>query len=195
MAKKYAVIVEGEKIEAVEVDGTRYKRVEEIRDPTDRERMELLLFAWPDADQPARPDPLRRVMIPLFTGLAALMLLIFVISTVSVGRAAAREVSAPGRVVELTTRRSSDGQIFSYPLVEFRLPDGTLTTVQVGEGNWPPAYDRGEEITVRYDREQPRSARIQSTGSDIGQWTLPIIMGVLTLAFTAGAFFVRWMFK
>lgn len=86
-------------------------------------------------------------------------------------------------------------QLFYYPMVAFNLPDGRRRTVQIAEGSWPPAYEVGQAVTVAYNPDQPRNARIQSLGGTIGLWTVSIITGVLGVAFALATLLARWILK
>jgi hypothetical protein len=137
--------------------------------------------------------------------IALITLTIAVIAGISAGRRAAREQSAPGRVVDLTLRTSPGGrnsqgtyeapQDYYYPVVEFTLANGELKTVQLSEGSWPPAYEKGEEVTILYDPSKPIDARIQSLSSNILMWLLPGITGVVGVAFLSAAVFVGWFLR
>jgi hypothetical protein len=133
----------------------------------------------------------RIIIIAVFSSVAVLMLAIAAISAVSTVRALAREQTAAGRVADLTVRRDRSGNELYYPVVEFQLPDGSTKTVQMPEGSWPAAYEAGESVTVAYDPDRPRDARIQSATSAIGMWIVPIITGALGVAFTAATFLAR----
>jgi hypothetical protein len=105
------------------------------------------------------------------------------------------EQMAAGRVVDLILRSDARGNAFYYPVVEFDLPDEGRQTVQMTVGNWPAAYEIGQEVTVAYNPQQLSSARIKSASSTLGAWTVSIIAGVLGLAFLAATLFARWVMK
>jgi Protein of unknown function (DUF3592) len=153
-------------------------------------------------------------LVPLiFSGVSALLLTIAAISGVITHQTLARERSAPGRVIDMVARdsisqveRRSQGssflsdrttketiaQEYYYPVVAFDLPDGQHKTVQLGSGSWPPAYEKGEAVTVLYDVEKPIQARIKSTGGQVMMWFLPMLtggMGILFLAIAAAIYF------
>ena len=198
MGKTYKVHEGGGRVVGVEVDGVWYATPDDIPDPVDRERVRLLI-GEPSAavEAPTRsPLPLERVVAGVFAAVAALMLAIAVVTGVSTGRAIARERVAPGRVADMvartvevpresTSRRETVLQEFFYPVVEFELPDGTRKTVQTSEGSWPPAYEKGEPVTVRYDPDKPTRARIASSTGNLLMWVWTLITGILSLAFAA----------
>jgi hypothetical protein len=223
MAKKYSVNVENDEVVSVEVEGVTYQHPDRIPDPEDRDKILQLISKSTDDEFDPEFDKafenfdkefreLERqsakfptVIVAVFLIVALITLAIAVISAVSTSRAVAREQGAPGKVVDLTLRTSqgsydSQGtyqapQDYYYPVVEFSLPDGTRKTVQLSEGSWPPAYEKGEEVTIRYDPEKPINARIQSTSSTILMWLVPGITGFLGVAFLIAAVFVGWFFK
>jgi Protein of unknown function (DUF3592) len=154
-------------------------------------------------------DGPEKIIIPLFGGIALLLLSIAGISSFLGYRQLASELSAPGRVVELVLRQqvstvdraesTADGrsvlgpsdrkitvaQGYYYPVVEFKLPDGQLKTVQLEQGSWPAPYEKGDPVTVRYESGRPLKAHIQSTGNTVGHFILPMILAPLGLIFLA----------
>jgi hypothetical protein len=193
MPKRYAIIWEDEVL-SVEVDGVRYEDAGQIPDPEDRARM-LRLVASLSEMPPAEPFVVSRFIVPLFLAVALLMLSICAFTAVNTSRALAREATVPGYVVDVVARADSDGREFFYPVVEFVLPDETRYTVQTSEGSWPPAYEKGQSVTVLYQRDQPLNARIKSTSSTVGVWTWSIVTGFLGVAFAIATFFARWVLK
>ncbi len=210
MPKKYSLNVEGGEVVSVEVDGVRYERPDQIPDPEDRAKIELLMSRPPsesfdDAFDKQFEADLRelekesasfpKVIVAIFLGISILMLAIAAVSAFNTARTLSRQRSAPGRVLELVVRRDQTGREFFYPVVEFGLPDGSRQTVQMSEGSWPAPYDPGEAVTVLYDAAQPRNAHIRSSGGTLLPWILTLITGVLGLAFLGASLFVRWFTK
>lgn len=198
MTKKYSINVKDDQVVAVEVDGIKYKSYDLIPDPDDRARMMLIAESFSDMDfsvQDGKPSQLQKIIIPIFLAVTVLMLVITAISAVYTVRAIAKEESARGIVVDLKARKDESGQEFYYPVVEFLLPDQSRQTLEVSEGSWPPAYKNGDWVTVAYDPQQPLNARIKSTSSTLGMWTLPIITGVLGGAFFIATVFAYWLLK
>ena len=196
MGKKYSINWENDEVVSVEVDGVQYESPNQIPDPEDRARVLLLMSGEPDMDfslAAGEPSALTKYIFLVFLAVAVLMLTISAITAVNTGRNLSREESAPGVVVDLVTRNDSAGQEFSYPVVEFTLPDGSRKTVQLSEGNWPPAYEKGEPVTVLYDPQWPLTARIKSSSGTVSRWTWSIITGVLGVAFVFATLFARWM--
>ncbi len=136
-----------------------------------------------------------RIILSVFLAVAVLMLAISAVSAINTGLALSREKSAPGHVIDLVARRDETGKEFYYPVVEFYLPDGSFTLVQISEGSWPPAYEKGQSVTILYDPDQPLHAWIQSASSSALMWILSIITGVLGVAFLIATLFAFWMLK
>jgi hypothetical protein len=204
MEKKYSVKYENGKLVSVEVDGVSYANPDDIPDDEDRLRMQMLMEEDVDdlekefqemAEPVGKPFPFNQIIFGVFLGVSVLMLVIAAIAGVGAARRLSREVSAPGTIVEMVSRKSSDGQEYFYPLVEITEADGSRRTVTVGEGSWPPAHEAGEAVTVLYDPQHPLDARLKSFGSNLGMYTVTIITGILGVAFVLATFFVRWIFK
>ena len=200
MAKKYSIIVENDKVVAVEIDGIRYKSVDDIPDEDDRGKMFFLVESWPGEEwegpaEPVKPFLLPKLIVPLFLFVALLMLGIAGFSGINTRRALAGEVTAAGRVVELTVSRDSSGKPFYYPVVEFNLPDGTTQQAQLTSGSSPASYRVGQAVTVAYHPQEPWNARIPSLGDTLGRYTVTLITGLLGLAFAAGTVFAWWVMK
>jgi hypothetical protein len=84
----------------------------------------------------------------------------------------AEEVRAPGTVVQMEGGR---------PVVEFTAPDGTTRRV-VGEiSSNPPAYERGEAVTVLHHAGDPDDARIEGW---LESWFAATLFGGLGTVFT-----------
>jgi hypothetical protein len=149
------------------------------------------------------------IFLWIFGPIAVVTGLVAIGSGVLAYRTIANEQSAPGKVVEMTRRTSvqrtneddsSDRQEeytqeYFYPVVEFALPNGQQKTAQLNEGNWPPAHEVGEAVTIRYNPTKPMEARIDSVSSTMMFWILPMITGGLSVAFTIAVFGVRYVFK
>lgn len=123
----------------------------------------------------------------VFLAVAGVMLLITLIAGLRIGRGLAGEQTARGNVMDYNVRVDADGNEFYYPIVEFYLPDHRLQRVQLNEGSWPPTYMQGEAVTVAYNPQRPIEARIVSFSSLVLRWTVPLITGVLGLAFLGAA--------
>jgi hypothetical protein len=203
MKKKFSLNMDDGRVVSVEVNGKVYNDVADIPDDADRDLLDSLVFFASDAEksdqekaaagQPSRLFP--RAILGVFLGVALLMLGITVFSAVRISGSVARELAAAGRVVDVIGQAGSGDTTYYYPIVEFTTADETRQTVQVGPGSSPPAYRVGDAVTVRYDPARPESARIATLGSNLDQFILPIITGVLAVAFLIATAFAWWILK
>jgi len=202
MAKKtYSINWEDDEPVSFEVDGVQYESLEDVPDETDRIKLEAMMNAADTAEFDAEFEKIdqeiqqnqgvaiEKIILPIFTGIAILMILIAGISSVSNIRKINREESAPGRVTDVKMERSyineEDRVIeeYYYPVVEFVASDGKRRNIQMSEGSSPPSYEVGDEVTVLYKPDHPIEARIKSMSSTIGMWILPGITGILGIGF------------
>lgn len=211
MAKKqYSIRWEDDLPISFEVDGVTYDSLDNVPDETDRRKLESMMESAEEAEfdaqfekmsrevQPVKGADVEKIILSIFTGVAALMLLIAGIASVNNILKVSREKSAPAVVVEMTRRLEYDendsdrviGEAY-FPVVEFTANDGKRRSVQLSEGSWPPAHEIGEEVTVLYDPSRPLDARIKSFGSSALMWILPGITGILGVAFLGAVIAVR----
>lgn len=202
MARKtYSINWEDDVPVSFEVDGVQYESLEDVPDETDRLKLEAMMNAAEDAEFDAEIEKIdqeiqqnqgvaiEKIILPIFTGVAILMLLIAGISSVNNIRKVNREESAPGVVTDVKMERSyvneEDRVVeeFYYPVVEFTASDGRRRNIQMSEGSSPPSYEVGEEVTVLYEPDHPIDARIQSLSSTILMWILPGITGIIGIGF------------
>jgi uncharacterized protein DUF3592 len=214
MKKKYSVNWENDEVVSVEVDGVQYDNPDQIPDPDDRAEILRLMSRSNDEDfdqafgkefdkefeeefRQLERDSARfpKIIVGIFLAVAVIMLGIAAVSAVSTSRTLSREKSASGRVVDLVAHKDQAGQVFYFPVVEFYLPDESRQTVQLSEGSTSPEYTTGEAVIILYDPEQPNTARIKSFGSTLLMWIVPIITGVVGLAFLAATLFAGWLLK
>lgn len=194
----FEVIVEGDEVVAVRVDGVRYESALDIEDEYQQSWVGALLMTSPSPvvlGGNSKPFPIEKIIAGVFLLVALVTLSVAGITGVSAWNAMQREASAPGRVVELVSRKDSAGNDAFYPRVEFSLPDGTAQSVQLTEGSWPAAHQPGDVITVVYDRDRPGQARIDTTSGSIARWIAPIITGVLGIVFTGVALLILSVFR
>lgn len=92
-------------------------------------------------------------------------------------RLLARADRAAGTVVEL---RHSGGDSTYRPVVSFRTAQGQAVTFVTSWGTNPPAYRKGDQVTVLYETAAPEAAQIESF--------LSFWLGTLILAFLATVF-------
>lgn len=96
-------------------------------------------------------------------------------------------LSAEGEVLELITRRSSNGtgagtSISYTPEVKFQTADGQDITFESSVGSNPPSYSQGEKVKVWYDPQDPYRARLDGFA---GNYLVSVITGFMGLVFTA----------
>ncbi|HSK87043.1 MAG TPA: DUF3592 domain-containing protein [Anaerolineales bacterium] len=209
--KKYSINWENDEPVSFEVDGILYESIDQVTDEADREKLTDMLDAAldPEFDKEFKDFDkefaahkknsvnAEKLILGIFSGVAALMLMIAAISAFGAVSKISREASAPGRVVEVVVERAYVNEQdrivrdFYYPVIEFTAGDGRRRSVQVSEGSDYAYYEAGDEVTVRYDPEHPLDARIQSAGSDALMWVLPGITGLLGLGFLGAVMVVR----
>ncbi len=88
---------------------------------------------------------------------------------------------APGVVVAL--REEHDGmetQRFRYPRVRFRSASGRDTTFESGMSRGGAAWKIGEVVSVRYRRDQPQVAELDSF---VSLWGATLLFALLALVF------------
>ncbi|WP_085901275.1 DUF3592 domain-containing protein [Kiloniella majae] len=95
--------------------------------------------------------------------------------------------SAQGTVIDLIQSRSSSSSSTSNsyvyrPEVIFQTATGEEVTFQSSTGSNPPAYNRGEKVSVLYNPENPQDAKIDGT---LSLWLGPLILGVIGFIFSA----------
>jgi hypothetical protein len=210
MEKQYAIKQKDGELVSITVDGVEYDSVDAVPDPDDRAQVELLLAGHRDADfdkdfdegfdeQFARTSsgasPFTKIIAGIFAAIAILMFAIAGISAFMVVRTLDSEAHAPGRVVGLAERYDQAGNVFYYPVVTFSLPDERQLEVQLAEGTWPAAYAVGDPVQIAYDPAQPRNARIDSPSNTFNYWIVPIITGVLGIAFAGATALALWIGK
>jgi hypothetical protein len=203
--KKYSINWEDDLPVSFEVDGMQYASLEEVPDESDRRKLEAMLDSSFDAEfaemeqevQQIKGPAVEKIILTVFSGVAALMLLIAGIASVSNILKLGREDRAPGRVVEVIERRGYVNEqdrvveAYYYPAVEFVASDGRRRIVQMNEGSSSPQYEVGDDVTVLYEPDQPLEARIKSAGSSALMWILPGITGILGIAFLGAVIAVQ----
>jgi hypothetical protein len=208
--KKYSINWEDDLPVSFEVNGVKYESIEDVPNEGDRRKLEAMLNSSFDADfndaefeqlrkdtERIRKFPIEKVILWIFSGVAAIMLFVAGISTLGAVSKINKEVSATGNVIDMIERREyvneQDRVVreYYYPVIEYISNDGKSHTVQLTEGSQTPSYDIGDEVTVLHDPEHPLDARIDSFGSSALMWVLPGITGVLGSAFLV-AVLVVW---
>jgi hypothetical protein len=208
--KNYAVHWENEQAVSFEVDGVKYDSLNAIPNKRDKQKLKEMMAASsaPDFDEKEweqtqkESDKAQNIILWVFGGVAALMLLITLIASgVNISKIA-KEKSAPGVVVNVVKIPEYDENDrtrvlaeINYPVVRFTAEDGRRREVQMSVGSELQLYETGNEVTVRYDPQQPLDVRIDSFGSSVLMWIFPSIMGILALGFGSAVFAVRWLTK
>ena len=201
--KKYSIQWEDDKAVGFEVNDVVYKNLNSVPDLDDRAKLASMLNAAKaesasDSGSVRSPE---KLILNIFTAVAALMLLIALVSSFANIRRITNEKTAPGIVVEMVVQRqyvNEQDRVFtdySYPVVRFKADDGRQRDVQMSEGSSPPSYEVGDEVTVRYNPEHPLQARIASFGSNALMWILPTITGILGVAFFVAVWAVQKFLK
>lgn len=208
--KKYSINWEDDTAVSFEVNGVEYESLDDVPDEDDRLKLEAMMDSDEDAEfdaefskmgtdtQQTNETPIENIILPIFTGIAVLMLLIAGIASFKNIAKINREESAIGRVVDMTKQLEYSeedrdrviGEAY-YPVVEFVAKDGKRRTVPLSEGSYPPAYEVGDEVTILYEPEHPLDARIKSFGSSALVWVLPGITGVVGIGFLVAVLAVR----
>jgi hypothetical protein len=102
-------------------------------------------------------------------------------------------ITTPGIVTRLDERSDSEGGCCTYvPVVDFEVND-QLYTFEGGNASYPPAYEVGEQVDVRYDPTNPNTAQIDSL---FERWVFPVIIipSMILAALILNFFMIRaWM--
>ena len=212
--KKYSINWDNDIPVSFEVNSVEYKSLEDVPNEADRLKLKAMLDSPVDQESDAEFDTefekmgkevqqvkgpsVEKIILSIFTGVAALMLLIAGVASFNNIAKINREESAPGQVVDMTKRLEYDeqnrdrviGETY-YPVVEFVAQDGERRTVQLSEGSFPPAYEVGDKVTVLYGPDHPLEARIKSSASSALMWVLPGITWILGICFLVAVLVVR----
>jgi len=207
--KKYSINWEDDDPVSFEVNSVQYESLEDVPDEDDRLKLEAMLNSAEDAEfdaefakmdqeiQQTKGPAVENIILRIFSGIAALMLLIAGISAMSAISKMSKESSSQGQVTDMISRREYVNeqdrvyQDYYYPVVEYLSQDGKRHSVQLNEGSSTPSYEIGDEVEVLYDPAHPLDARIKSFGSSALMWVLPIISGILGVAFLVAVLVVR----
>jgi hypothetical protein len=202
--KKYSINWENGEAISFEVDGIVYESLDQVPDDRDLQKLMVMMNAAEDADleeqakkTPPPAFPPEKIILGVFTGVAIMMLVIAAIATFSNIMSLSSEKIAPGRVVDVVMRREYINeqdhitQDYYFPVVEFTAQDGRRRSVQMTTGSSSPEYEKGNDVSVRYDPQHPLQARIDSVGSAALMWILPGITGILGLVFLGAVILVQ----
>lgn len=97
-------------------------------------------------------------------------------------------VTTTGTVVRLDERSSGAGGCCTYvPVVDFQV-SGQIYTFEGDNASYPPKYEVGEQVSVRYDPTNPNTAQIDSL---FERWAFPVcIIPAMILAAAILNFFM-----
>jgi len=207
--KNYSIHWENDEAVSFEVNGTVYKSLDQIPEGKNKRKIIAMMAASsePDFDEKETTAPQKEdtrvetIVLLAFSGIAILMLLIAGISSANAIMQISHEKSAPGQVTNVVMRREYVNerdrivQEYYYPVVQFIAQDGHSRTVQMSAGSDSPDYEKGDEVTIRYNPDHPLEARIDSFWGSAAMWILPVITGILGLGFLAAVLAVRWVMK
>ena len=112
-------------------------------------------------------------------GLALLTVALFLVRSEIAFRSGA--VRAAGKVVKLQPSRGRRGLVYT-PVFSFTDEDGHAHQGTGRVASSPPAYERGEAVTVLYAPGHPESARLESF---METWFLPLILGGIGVIFAS----------
>lgn len=101
----------------------------------------------------------------------------------------ARADRAAGTVVEL---RHGGGDSTYRPVVSFRTAQGQSVSFVTSWGTKPPAYRRGDQVSVLYDAAAPEKAEIEGF---LSQWLGALILAGLTTVFALLSAFLMTLAK
>ncbi len=205
--KKYSINWEDDFPSSYEVDGVQYETLEDVPDEGDRRKLKAMSDASFTVDidaeiesQKQKGIPAEKIILAIFSGVAAILLAIALFSSFGVISKISKEENAEGRVVDMivkvqyiTIENQTEpvAEKYYYPVVEYRSSNGRFHSVQLIEGSSPAAFEVGEDVTVLYDPEHPLDARIKSFGSSALMWVLPGITGILGISFLVAVLVVR----
>ena len=199
--KRYSINWEDDLPVSFEVNGVQYEKLEDVPNEEDRRKLQAMLDSSMEADlndpefekmiketQQINGASAEKLIVHIFTGIAAVLLMVAGISAITTINKLGREESVPGTVVDVVEQRYEDPETdnvsyYYVPVVEFKPRDGQRMRVQLTEGSNPPSHEVGDEVTILYEPENPSDARIQSWGSTALMWLLPGITGTVGIGF------------
>lgn len=212
MPKKYSINWEDEVPVSFEVDGVTYASLEDVTNPKDRRKLEAMLdtseeieqsfddfdknFDKEFAEMKSDSKTMENIIFWIFSGVAALMLLIAGISSFFNVQKLSKEQGSDGVVVDVVKHRQyidEQDEVyddFYFPVVRFTASDGKTRELEMSEGSSSQEYEAGDKVTVLYDPDRPLDARIKSFGSSALMWILPAITGILGVAFGGAVWMV-----
>jgi hypothetical protein len=120
----------------------------------------------------------------LFLTLGAVLLAVATFSARNTQTFIAESTAAPGTVIDMVRRQSSDSDTYA-PVVQFATTAGDTIEFTSSTSSNPPSYHTGERVEVLYRPNAPHAARINAFGSLWG--TALIVGGLGAIFFSIGA--------
>ena len=99
-------------------------------------------------------------------------------------------IRTEGTVIDLQYRRDDEGGGTYAPVVEFFDRDGQRQVHHSSSSSNPPAYDRGEKVTLYYKEGTPERAMIDSFTD---RWMLPMILGIFAVVFGGVGYVILYL--
>ncbi len=120
----------------------------------------------------------------LFLVIGAALLTAGVVSARNTQTFIAESAAAPGTVIDMVRRQSSDSDTYA-PVVRFVTQRGEAIEFTSNSSSNPPSYGTGERVEVLYRPVAPHDARINAFGS---LWASSLVLGALgSIFFAIGA--------
>ncbi|GAB3551857.1 DUF3592 domain-containing protein [Spirosoma fluminis] len=143
-------------------------------------------------------DPFATKLGLIFSVISIGMLLGGYISYRNTRRWLANTAEVTGKVVSFTSKRSIDtfnrdrnrSQTMYYPTVRYQTTDGQTVTFTSSVGSSSPAYQKGQDVPVRYNLDNRQDAEISAF---VALWLVPLVLtsiGALALVAFFGLTFV-----
>lgn len=125
-----------------------------------------------------------RLFGSIFAGVGSIFLIVGIIFGVTTHASTRNSIKTQGTVIDVVQYKAEDdSENLYYPVIIFAR-HSNRTTVFEGDGSFPPAYVKGQQVEVLYNPQQPELATIYSW---IDFWLFPTIFtGVGLVAITIG---------
>lgn len=85
---------------------------------------------------------------------------------------------AQATITKMEEREGSDHGTAFYPVFTFKDSSGQDQEVYSSSGQYPPAYKVGDKVTVLYQPDDPRHAKIDAF---LDLWMWPVLLGIFGL--------------
>ncbi|MBD2441068.1 DUF3592 domain-containing protein [Nostoc sp. FACHB-110] len=115
-----------------------------------------------------------RLFGSIFAGVGSIFAISGIFIALNTHSFVAKGISTQGTVIDLVrhTSRDSNGRRSTayYPVVKFTPNSGDPVTFEANSGSNPPAHQRGQQIDILYNPQEPEAATINSW---FNFWFLP----------------------